>query len=170
MEWSIKESLARVGEEFSFSWTGPLAPETFGGLPIVFAQDVAITGTYRFDGKAVLAEGRAEVALTRICARCTEPFVERLTIPLNERYLRESTLQEDDESRPLAGDRLQLLPAFWDNLYLQLPIVAVCSEDCRGLCPACGGNRNLQECSCAANSRSNAFSVLAALYQDNEEV
>jgi uncharacterized protein len=31
---------------------------------------------------------------------------------------------------------------------LLLPMKPLCREDCRGLCPICGGNRNLTACRC----------------------
>jgi uncharacterized protein len=33
-------------------------------------------------------------------------------------------------------------------LWLVGPMDAVCRPDCEGLCPECGGNRNLGECHC----------------------
>ena len=31
---------------------------------------------------------------------------------------------------------------------LALPMKPLCREDCRGLCPVCGGNRNVTACAC----------------------
>ena len=185
MEWSVKEALKRVGEDFTFTWTGPLPPDAFGGQAVTFTENAYITATYRFDGKAILVEGEGEVFLARECARCTEPFTERLAVPFSERFSREdallieggaakrrgeTALPENDESRLLTGDRLDFLQAFLDNLYLQLPIVAVCGLDCKGLCPFCGANLSREECSCGVNLHNNAFSALSALYLDNKEV
>ena len=30
-----------------------------------------------------------------------------------------------------------------------LPLKAICREDCKGLCPHCGLNLNVEQCSCA---------------------
>src|SRR5581483_7500272 len=35
-----------------------------------------------------------------------------------------------------------------EQVLLQLPMQTVCSEDCRGICPVCGANRNETECHC----------------------
>jgi len=32
---------------------------------------------------------------------------------------------------------------------LAAPLKAICREDCRGLCPHCGRNLNLEQCTCA---------------------
>jgi uncharacterized protein len=36
----------------------------------------------------------------------------------------------------------------------------LCDEDCRGLCPGCGGNRNRGECGCPEDSRKTPFDCL----------
>lgn len=35
-----------------------------------------------------------------------------------------------------------------DEILLDHPIRVTCRPDCRGLCPACGANRNREQCSC----------------------
>ena len=34
-------------------------------------------------------------------------------------------------------------------MLLELPLAPLCSEDCQGLCPVCGANRNTEPCDCA---------------------
>jgi uncharacterized protein len=36
-----------------------------------------------------------------------------------------------------------------EQIELALPMARLCSEECRGLCPACGANLNLGECACS---------------------
>ncbi|HUR21173.1 MAG TPA: DUF177 domain-containing protein, partial [Vicinamibacterales bacterium] len=35
-----------------------------------------------------------------------------------------------------------------EQLYLTLPMKPLCREDCKGLCPVCGVNRNRETCTC----------------------
>ena len=37
-----------------------------------------------------------------------------------------------------------------EQVLLSLPMRAVCREDCKGLCPHCGINRNRETCDCQA--------------------
>lgn len=39
-------------------------------------------------------------------------------------------------------------PYIIENLILSVPIQILCSEDCKGLCPHCGINRNASSCDC----------------------
>lgn len=36
-----------------------------------------------------------------------------------------------------------------DELLITLPMNPLCSDECSGLCPVCGGNRNKKKCSCS---------------------
>jgi uncharacterized protein len=37
-----------------------------------------------------------------------------------------------------------------EQLELELPSRVLCSEDCRGLCPQCGADLNVEQCDCKA--------------------
>jgi uncharacterized protein len=39
-----------------------------------------------------------------------------------------------------------------EQIYLEIPMKPLCSPACRGLCTLCGGNRNKDECLCAAGT------------------
>jgi uncharacterized protein len=45
--------------------------------------------------------------------------------------------------------RLLLEDAIREQVLLSVPLKVVCREDCKGLCPSCGKNRNTDPCSCA---------------------
>ena len=50
----------------------------------------------------------------------------------------EEDLGEDDELM-MEGDIMDLEPPIRDAIVLDLPINPLCSDDCPGLCPECGG-------------------------------
>jgi uncharacterized protein len=47
------------------------------------------------------------------------------------------------------GEGLLLEDALREQVLLALPLKVICREDCRGLCPHCGTNLNIGQCSCA---------------------
>ncbi|MBV5316219.1 MAG: DUF177 domain-containing protein [Desulfobulbaceae bacterium] len=49
------------------------------------------------------------------------------------------------------------------QLYLSLPVKSLCSEQCKGICPQCGVNRNLAECNCANETPVGPFAALVQL-------
>lgn len=57
---------------------------------------------------------------------------------------------EEDDVFPIPpGEReLDLRPAAREAWLLAVPQFALCRDDCKGLCPTCGADRNAGECSC----------------------
>ena len=47
-------------------------------------------------------------------------------------------------------ERLDLGEVVREQLLLSLPMKRVCREECQGICPTCGRNRNTASCACAA--------------------
>ena len=45
-------------------------------------------------------------------------------------------------------DKIDLNEVVREQLYLALPMKPLCREDCKGLCPVCGVNRNRETCAC----------------------
>jgi len=59
-------------------------------------------------------------------------------------------LQEFEEVQYLSPDTniIDLGEDVRQFLILSLPLKILCREDCAGLCPVCGANRNRSSCSC----------------------
>jgi uncharacterized protein len=47
---------------------------------------------------------------------------------------------------------VDLAPYVHEAIVLSAPMVVVCREDCRGLCPSCGVNLNRETCTCRPNA------------------
>src|SRR5207249_9472867 len=92
------------------------------------------------------------------CSRCLEPFRLGVDEHFDLRYQPhtantgedEREIEEDDLSTAFyENDEIDLGQLMREQFYLALPMKPLCREDCRGLCPSCGGNRNLVPCACA---------------------
>jgi uncharacterized protein len=71
------------------------------------------------------------------CSRC----LEGLEIELNKNLdLNYSVTKEDRE--------IDLDPDIREEIVLGYPIKPLCRADCRGLCPKCGKNLNIETCDC----------------------
>jgi uncharacterized protein len=92
------------------------------------------------------AQGTVRAPWTGLCRRCAEPVSGELTISVHERFGDEP----DDESYPIVDDDIDLGPMVRDAIVLELPMAPLCREDCAGLCPQCGANRNEGPCGCVA--------------------
>ncbi len=149
----IKFSLARLDRE-PIELEGVEPPE-FLGLepddPLTSCGPVSYRlGVDKVSGGALIrGECRGEVS--GICGRCLEPVVRKVEAPDIELFL------ELDGS----GDEVDISEDIREELAAELPMNLLCSDDCRGLCPVCGANRNRQSCNCSApESGSGAWSAL----------
>lgn len=106
----------------------------------------------------VMASGTVEAPWTAECRRCGRPVDGGVRAAVRERYVvsggaewggaRGGGAELDDDAYPLLGDVLDLEPLARDAVLLELPLAPLCAEDCLGLCPQCGINRNEEVCSC----------------------
>lgn len=98
------------------------------------------------DGVVVSGDLTAETDLE--CSRCLEPFSRELAINFRELYV--FSPSEDGDSKeelPFPADGyLNVKPLFREYALLDIPIKHVCREECKGLCPICGVNRNEEDC------------------------
>jgi len=124
---------------------------------------VVLTGDVRKDDRKVRLTGRVQTALECACSRCLEPFtvpidaaIDLLLLPASEN----AGDDDDDDEREVeqddlgvsyyADDVIDLGEIVREQFYLALPMKPLCREDCQGLCPVCGVNRNRETCECEA--------------------
>jgi uncharacterized protein len=122
--------------------------------PVVFGADA------RKDKEKVRLVGRVTSELEVACGRCLEPFRIRVDSPFDLLFLpvSEQKATATDEDRQLGDDdasasyyedqKIDLAQVIREQFYLALPMKPLCREDCQGLCPVCGINRNTDTCSC----------------------
>jgi uncharacterized protein len=78
------------------------------------------------------------------CARCLKEFERDFDLSLDEMYVREPGPEDDYVLDP--DLTLDPEPMVRDAVVLEMPFSPLCTLDCLGLCPVCGGDRNLGEC------------------------
>jgi uncharacterized protein len=53
---------------------------------------------------------------------------------------------DEIDAEPFDGKTIDLDPVVREQVLLALPVSVVCKEDCKGLCPVCGQDLNVQDC------------------------
>lgn len=81
------------------------------------------------------------------CARCLKEFDAGFDVEMNELFVRDAGPEDDYAIEP--DLTLDPEPMVRDAVVLEFPFSPLCKPDCLGLCPRCGGDRNLGECTCA---------------------
>lgn len=124
--------------------------------PVVLGADV------QKDREKVRLVGRLTTELELPCSRCLEPFRVPVDVPIDLLFLPARTevapgpdddrqLSDEDASVSFYEDEtIDLAQVMREQFYLALPMKPLCRDDCRGLCPVCGINRNTATCTCQA--------------------
>lgn len=102
-------------------------------------------------GKIFVGRGWVRTTLQLICSRClgeaVVPVDAKLSCNIVEAIHEEYANIEEDL---IIHDPAQVdIQACVDEaLYMSVPISPLCKQDCQGLCPHCGINRNHEKCQC----------------------
>lgn len=102
--------------------------------------------------------GRLATKMEVACARCLDPVTHAVSrdfdllyrpLGVDRRGDEVSINKAETEISYYDGKGLLLEDVLREQVLLELPIRTVCSEQCKGLCPRCGGNLNSGHCNCA---------------------
>lgn len=104
--------------------------------------------------EGILIRGRLEGQIVVPCNRCAEDAKVDIDSKFDEyeEIPEEGTHKDGEHESYIVYDRhapmLNLAEVGWEQFMLAQPIQPLCREDCKGLCPKCGANLNLDECAC----------------------
>ena len=116
-----------------------------------------VSGRIRRAGREVELSGELSAKLEAACGRCLQPAVLPIKTEFAERFVpaipwadeEQHELQREDLNIAVFdGEAIDLDQLVREELLLAVPVNVLCREDCKGLCPNCGVDRNLHECSC----------------------
>jgi len=126
-----------------------------GAVDYQFVRAVPVDVSFYRLGTDLFFRGQFAGAVAGTCARCLEPYPFTVREPFTfvlkpqTRTAEEPELAAEDLSLSFySGDEVDLAPLVREAMILALPTRPLCKDDCRGLCPQCGANRNLVECAC----------------------
>jgi uncharacterized protein len=129
--------------------------------------------------RGILARGRVSAPLRRTCARCTDAYVDEVSVSVDEEFLptidpvtgTPVPAEAGEDAAPQHIDEhheIDLDAVIHDELALTEPMHPLCSPDCPGLCPECG-----ERLEAGAHAHGEAevdprLASLAALLRDRE--
>ncbi|MFO0774590.1 MAG: DUF177 domain-containing protein [Nitrospiraceae bacterium] len=130
---------------------------------------IHVTATLHRDDPRVTVTGLLDGTAVRQCVRCLKNFSEPLLVSFTGEYAKKSqkaetppktkpgkapaapTPEEEDaeaDRYEFVGEQVDLVPMLREQVILAEPMRPLCNEDCLGLCPVCGLDRNQSLCTC----------------------
>ena len=119
-----------------------------------------VTGSLQINktGHQVLVNGQVSAEVMLTCARCLDDFTARIDEEVDielrpvfdlDRTAQERELGSDDmDVEFFRGEALDAAHLAVEQISLAIPMKPLCQDDCGGICPDCGKDRTLGECSC----------------------
>jgi len=154
----VKIDLSKIeGEPESFAETVLLGEDRLDPSRVAGVMTVRLEGKVRPAGEHFLVDGTSSARGPLSCVRCLEP-VEwtgessfSFEVALGETAPMDPEVALDEADLDLVflpEPMLDLEDVAVEQVELELPMRILCSDDCAGLCPQCGANRNHGACRC----------------------
>lgn len=116
-----------------------------------------VSGQLRQEGRRVHVSGQLAARVQVECDRCLKP----VEIPVDSRFKLEYVTAEDYEAQQAVeltqedldlsvfdGEVIDIDELVTEEILLAVPDHVLCNDDCKGICPVCGADRNLVDCGC----------------------
>jgi uncharacterized protein len=173
LEYRIKDLEGR-DKDIDLSLSSAFLADAFVGFDAKL-EDSSLTLAVRLSQckSTVLCDGWLRGRAVLACQRCLEPAVIDLAqrvhaiyAPASEPIVESSEgsdeeIDEDDlDYAHHNGEVVDLWPLLREQIILAIPITVLCQEDCRGLCPSCGMDRNRARCECQQAAVLSPFAAL----------
>jgi uncharacterized protein len=154
--------------------------EILPGVIEFFDPKLRQVGALKAEGKVELVtgalgeirvKGHASVPMEADCDRCLDAAripvdsdFELYYRPVSEGYGEETAIdQSEAEMGFYEGDGIELNDVLREYILLSLPMQRLCRDNCKGICPHCGQNRNHQQCQCQGEPVDDRWAALKEL-------
>lgn len=157
--------------------TVPLELESFnsrlGDFAVTEKTPIAFTFTNIGMDKAKM-EGSAKVSFAARCDRCLTEVPVNLELSFERIVISPDAVTEDDEEEDsrqfMEGYQFDVEAFMYQEILENWPMKILCKEDCKGVCPKCGQNRNIRECGCDTFVPDPRMAVIGDIFNANKEV
>jgi uncharacterized protein len=128
-----------------------------------FTSPVSVTATARNRAGLVTMTLDCSYDYTRCCDRCGEAFTRHEKKQFAHKLAQTLADEGNDDYIETPDFTVELDEVVVSDILLCLPQKNLCKEDCKGLCPVCGQNRNTADCCCEQKSVDPRLEILKQL-------
>ncbi|HYK20639.1 MAG TPA: DUF177 domain-containing protein [Pyrinomonadaceae bacterium] len=135
-------------------------------------EPAATSGKVRVAGNEVFVNGHIDARAQVECDRCLQP----VELPVNTDFALDYISGAEYESTAAAelteadlslsvfdGKAIDIDEIVKEQILLTVPARTLCRDDCKGICPECGIDRNTGECSCVTDNTDPRWAALKNL-------
>lgn len=116
--------------------------------------------------KGILVEGEVETEIQVPCVRCLESFPLPAALEIEEII---GLNKHPDVTYAITDEGwFEGAPLIREQALVSIPLKALCSPDCKGICPECGSNLNTDDCGCNREPVDLRMAALASLLEEEE--
>ena len=159
---------AIVDEPLAFEFVLPFSLKALDREPLLEISPVRLSGRVSRIEAGFSLEARVVFTGRLECSRCLAgyPFAldEAFSLLLYKRPEcrpeRRRSTGKISTSPSTTSETLPVAPIAEERIQLAIPMKPLCREECLGLCPQCGQDRNLSPCDCRARRSTRAGSAL----------
>lgn len=165
----VSNALRYPGQEYPLQEDVLVGDMVLSGDPIGFT-DIKVKGV--MVGAEERVSVRADVTATLLsrCVRCLGAVQLPVRAQIDAVFAR-TQAPDDPDLYVFEASTIELTDSVRDALLLELPIRILCKEECMGICPVCGVDRNVVSCTCQEGGEvTNPFAALKEFLHDDEEV
>lgn len=150
------------GTSLDVTVSGIVPDLAVAGVAVPEGAEVGLVGVLASYPGGVEVTGTVHAPWRAACRRCGTEVAGTVDAEIRERCVPGGPASGDEDAYDL-DDELDLEPVVRDAVLLALPLAPLCREDCAGLCPWCGADRNVTQCGCRppADPRWSALDALA---------
>lgn len=122
-------------------------------------EPVRVVGRVRRQSEEAQVAGTLTATVETPCARCLKPVLLPIKTQFSERFVTAVSWRSEEQHELAAedlnlalfdGEAIDLDGLVREEILLAAPAQVLCREDCQGLCPVCGNDRNARDCGCAS--------------------
>lgn len=110
-------------------------------------------------------DGTVSADWATVCRRCLSDVSGTAVGVVDELYQIEPL---DPDAYVIEDGQLDLVPLVRETALLELDTERLCRDDCAGLCPVCGVDRNTVACSCDTEVRDDRWAALEGFVPDDD--
>ncbi|MCD1257870.1 DUF177 domain-containing protein [Paenibacillus athensensis] len=162
------KDLVQKGHAVQLQEDMPLDAAFAGRSDIVAHGPVHVELHAQHEDGIVKVGGTLAVDLELSCSRCLSHVRQKLELPFQEGFALQPVAGADPEEdiHVVNEDTVELAPFIEENVVVGLPYISLCQDDCQGLCPVCGANRNQHDCGCKQEKIDPRLAGLADFFKE----